>query len=147
MAKKPKAFIEKLLPILLGGSIIMAFVIGILWEKVSSLQKGGAKTATTAGTQQTTPQAQQQPQQVTVTLDQIKGLFGQNLIKFGDANRKVLFVSIEDPSCPYCHIASGMDPELNAQAGDRFKLVSDGGTYVAPVPEFTLQVMVMVKWE
>jgi protein-disulfide isomerase len=134
MAKKPKGFVEKLLPILLGGAILMAFIIGILWEKVSSLEKGGAKTAATAATQETTPQAQQ-PQQVAVSLDQIKGLFSQDVIKFGDANKKVLFTIIEDPSCPYCHIASGLDPELNTQAGDRFKLVSDGGTYVAPVPE------------
>jgi protein-disulfide isomerase len=137
MPKAPKSIIEKLFPVLLGGAIIMSFVIGILWEKVSGLEKGGTtKTTDTTGTQQqAAQQAAQQPTQAPVSLDQIKKLFGQDLVKFGDDKRKVLFVEIEDPSCPYCHVAAGKDPELNAQIGDRFKLVADGGTYVAPVPE------------
>jgi protein-disulfide isomerase len=136
MAKAPKGIIEKLLPILLGGAIVMSFVIGILWEKVSSLEKRGTtKMTATTGTPQAAQQAAQQPTQITVSLDQIKKLFGMDLIKFGDDKRKVLFVEIEDPSCPYCHVAGGKDSQLNAQIGDRFKMVADGGTYVAPVPE------------
>ena len=134
MAKAPKGIIEKLFPVLLGGAIVMSFVIGILWEKVSGLEKGKSTQATTTGTQQAAQQ-QVQPTQTLVSLDQVKKLFGQDLIKFGDDKRKVLFVEIEDPSCPYCHVAAGKDPELNAQIGDRFKLISDGGTYAAPVPE------------
>src|SRR3990170_692084 len=135
MAKRlPKGYIEKLFPILLGGSIVMAFVLGIMWEKVNSLEKGGiTPTTTTAGT--TPANAQQQPAQVQVSSDQIKKLFSQDLIKFGDDKRKLLAVAVEDPSCPYCHIATGLNSDLNKQAGDRFKLVADGGTYVAPVPE------------
>ena len=124
--------LEKLVPVLLVASIVLAFVVGILWQKVSSLEKGG--TAPTAGTTTQNPQANQ-PQQPNVTLDQIKGLFSKDLIKFGDAGSKVLFVEVADPSCPYCHVAAGRDPELNREVGDRFRLVSDGGTYVAPVPE------------
>jgi len=118
-------------------SFIMAFVIGILWEKVSSLEKGGGGSTTPSTSTDNTQQAQPQAQagQVAVTQDQIKKLFSQDLIKFGDDKKKVLFVAVEDPSCPYCHIASGLNPELNNQSGDRFKLVSEGGTYVAPVPE------------
>lgn len=131
--KVEKGIFEKLGPIFIVLSIVMAFVIGILWEKVSSLEGGGSKTASTAAP--TTAATAQQPAQVQVTMDQIKKLFGENIIKFGDANKKLLLVSVEDPSCPYCHIASGLDSQLNNQAGDRFKLVADGGTYVAPVPE------------
>ena len=54
MVKAPKGFIEKLFPILLGGAIIMSFVIGILWEKVSGLEKGGTANTATPGTQQAT---------------------------------------------------------------------------------------------
>lgn len=72
---------------------------------------------------------------VTVTADQIKSLYGlSNGIKFGDSSKKVTFVEFSDPSCPYCHIAAGKNPELNKSAG--FTLVADGGTYTAPVPEF-----------
>ena len=40
-----------------------------------------------------------------------------------------------DPSCPYCHVAAGKNGELNKQVGDRFTLIADGGSYIAPVPE------------
>lgn len=110
--------------------IVLAFVVGVLWQKVETLQKGGTTTTTqTAGT--TTAAATPAP---TIALATIKDLFNKNLIKFGDASKKVLFVEIADPSCPYCHIAGGLNPDLNNQS-PQFKLVKDGGTYVAPVPE------------
>jgi len=132
--KDQKSGFERFIPILLTISIIMAFAIGVLWEKVSNLEGGSGKTTTAAPTAAAQAQAQQ-PAQVQVTQDQIKKLFGMDLLKFGDDSKKILFVDIEDPSCPYCHIASGKNSELNSQAGDRFKLVADGGTYVAPVSE------------
>ena len=132
MAVKNQGLLERFVPILLIASIALAFFVGVLWQKVSNLESGnvtGTQTAAenTAGTQQ---QAVDKPN---VTIEQIKDLFNKDIIKFGDADRRVLFVEIADPSCPYCHIAAGKNPELNAQAGDRFKLVSDGGTYMAPV--------------
>ncbi len=72
---------------------------------------------------------------VTVSLDQVKGLVKEGNIVFGKADSKVIFVEFSDPSCPYCHVAGGKDAELNKQMGDQFKLVADGGTYVAPVVE------------
>ena len=132
MAKLDKsALFEKLIPVLLLATIGLSFFVGTLWQKVQNLEKGGvAGTTTTAGTQQ---QAQQAAPKA--TLEQIKNVWSKNVIKFGDANSKVLFVEIGDPSCPYCHVAAGKDPELNAQVGDKFKLVADGGSYVAPVIE------------
>jgi len=95
---------------------------------VAEAVKGLNLTAGT-GTPTTTPAP-------TVTIDQIKSLFtASDSIKFGDANRKVLFVEFSDPSCPYCHIAGGKNPELNKDAGSTFLLVKDGGTYLAPVEE------------
>lgn len=106
--------------------VVAAFFIGNLTAKVQMLQKGTATTP--AATTQTAPSAP------SVSIDSIKALFGKDLIKFGDAKRKVLFVEVADPSCPFCHIAGGDDPELNATSA-QFKMVSQGGTYVAPVPE------------
>ena len=118
---------EKIAPVLLVLSIGLAFAVGILWEKVSSLEKGGAGTTTTQA---------QQPAGPTISLDTIKGLFSKDLVKFGDANRKVLFVEVGDPSCPFCHAASGENHTIySSLGGTNFKLIADGGTYDAPVTE------------
>lgn len=120
---------EKLVPILLVLSIGLAFTVGILWEKVSSLEKGG--TGTNTGNNQA-----QQPAGPSVSLDTIKGVFSKDVVKFGDANRKVLFVEVGDPSCPFCHAASGENHTIyKSLGGTNFQLVTDGGSYVAPVTE------------
>lgn len=113
--------------VLVAALVVASFFIGKLTTQVQYLQKG-APTPTGA--------AQQQQAAPTVTLSTIKGLFSKNIIKFGDANKKLLLVEVVDPSCPFCHIASGKDPELNQSAGAQFRLVSQGGSYVAPVEEF-----------
>lgn len=128
MEQKTPGGSNKILVILL---IAAAFVIGSLWQKNQKLETT-AKVQPTAAPQVA---GQQAPQQPAVTMDQIKGLFSKDYITFGDANRKVLFVEFSDPSCPYCHVAAGKNPELNAQVGDRFKLDTDGGTYIPPVRE------------
>lgn len=120
---------EKITPVLLVATIALAFIVGMLWEKVRVLEKGGTTYQATTAVASSAPAA---VATTSVTLDQVKGLFGKDLIKFGDANKKVLFVEIADPSCPYCHIAGGHDPE---QATGQFKYVSAGGTYAPPVPE------------
>jgi len=117
-----------LVPVLVILAIGLAFFSGTLWQKVKNLEKGAA-----AGT--TPTQGEAQPQKPTVTLDTIKGLFDKDLVKIGDKNKKVIFVEISDPSCPYCHVAAGLNPTLNTQIGAQFKLVKNGGTYVAPVVE------------
>lgn len=83
-----------------------------------------------------TPQAAQpNPTQTKVDISQIKSLFNNKNITFGDENRKLLFVEVADPSCPYCHIAGGKNPELNKSVGTQFVLQQDGGSYIAPIPE------------
>ena len=120
---------NKFLVILL---IAAAFVIGSLWQKnqkLESIVKQPAPPSPTVGTQQA------QPQKKEITLDKIKALFTKDYIAFGDANRNVLFVEFADPSCPYCHVAAGTNPELNDQIGAQFKLDTQGGAYVPPVRE------------
>lgn len=107
--------------------IAISFFTGFLFFKVQNLEKGGGTAQQLAQQQQ-----QQQPPVVKVKLDQIKKLFTKDSISFGDANRKVLFVEISDPSCPYCHVADGLDSA--AIPGDQFKYVSEGGKYNPPVP-------------
>jgi protein-disulfide isomerase len=122
---------KKALPIVIVLLAIAAFLAGRYsnnFELVNKAQK------TTDNNPQATTTPAPKPA-ATVTLDQVKALFKEGNIFFGDANKKVLFVEVSDPSCPYCQVAAGKNPTLNAQIGPQFKLVSDGGTYVAPVPE------------
>ncbi len=126
---KPQKNLQQVfISILVIAAIGLAFFSGTLWQKVKNLEKGG-------GTTTAQPTANAQP---AVSLNTIKGLFDKDLVKFGDKDRKVIFVEISDPSCPYCQVAAGLNPTLNRQVdstNNRFKLVSDGGTYLAPVPE------------
>lgn len=128
--------IEKFLmpgAIFLSALVLSASLFFGLNNIATAVKNGGTGTAATTTTTPTTTGTTTGA--VTVTADQIKGLYSlSNGIKFGDTSKKVTFVEFSDPSCPYCHIAGGNNPELNKSAG--FTLVADGGTYVAPVPEF-----------
>jgi protein-disulfide isomerase len=127
LSSEKTSIFEKLVPALLVITIGLSFLVGILWQKVENLGKSGS--ANTAGVQQ---QAQQ-PRKV--DLSQIKDLFNKDVVKMGSADSKLTFVEISDPSCPYCHVAGGLNPSLNNQIGPQFKLTTEGGSYVAPVPE------------
>lgn len=125
-----RSLLERFIPLILVLTVVLAFFVGFLWQKVLTLEKS-AKTGSPA-TANTTPP----PSQPTVSMDKIKALFAnKDLMSFGDANRKVLFVEVADPSCPYCHAAAGLSPKVNSQLGSQFTLSTQGGTYVAPVPE------------
>ena len=109
---------EKFVPLLSIAVIALVFVVGVMWQKINNLEKGVKGTTT----------QQAQATNVPVKLDQIKELFSKDLIKFGDANAKVLFVEVSDPSCPYCHIAAGTNKEL-------IKQYYKDQEYLAPEPE------------
>lgn len=108
----------------------VSFFSGYLLMKTTSLQK----SLVDAKAQQGAPAAGQQQAPVTkVSIDKVKPLFADGFIHFGDNKNKVLIVEITDPSCPFCHIAAGQNPELSKQAN--FQYISDGGQYNPPVPE------------
>jgi protein-disulfide isomerase len=121
--KSSKSLKQFLVPALVVVSVGLAFFSGTLWQKVKNLEKGTGAAVTTGTKATAEPSA---------NLDTIKGLFGKDLIKFGNADAKLLIVEMADPSCPYCHVADGYNPELAASVGDRFKYVSQGGSYVPP---------------
>jgi len=110
--------------------VVGAYMVGVYKTKVEYLEKAGSATT---GTQQAVPQpAAKQP----IDMGKIEELMKDksNLV-FGKDSAKIKFVEFSDPSCPYCHIASGLDPELNNQVGAQFKMVADGGSYVPPEVE------------
>lgn len=71
----------------------------------------------------------------TALLKTAQGVLAMDVVKFGDASRPLVIVEVTDPSCPYCHVAGGHNPEIAAQIDARFKYVSEGGSYQPPVPE------------
>lgn len=120
----------------------VAILTGCLIIALSILVSGGVikinpkLTGVQAVAPSASPDAQPTaPQRPTVTLDQIKDAFNKSIVKFGDSNSKLVVIEVADPSCPYCQVAAGKNPELNKQVGSQFTLVSDGGSYIAPVPE------------
>jgi len=119
--------------ILFVGLMLMAAIGfgGYMYGKVANLEKA----VTTATAQPAGQQQAAQPTAPTVTIEQLKGLFGNGNITFGNKDSKLIFVEFSDPSCPYCHVAGGKNGPLNKQVGTQFILKADGGTYVAPVPE------------
>lgn len=120
----------------MGLLVVTSLMAGYGWAKTGGAKVLGTTTSPTAAPQvQQQAQQQQQPAQPQVSLETIKGLFSKDLVKFGKGDKKLLMVEVSDPSCPYCHIAGGINTEIGAQAGPRFTLTSQGGTYVAPLPE------------
>ena len=121
-SKSVKGIRQYFVPILVVVAIGLAFFSGTMWQRVKNLEAGSNVENTTAQAPNAAPAA--------ASLEDIKGVFDKDVIKIGDANRKVLFVEMADPSCPYCHIAGGFNPELSASADvqtNRFVYVSDGG--------------------
>ena len=128
---KPSTFLSTPVAILLSS-----FIISIAVLIHGGIIKIGGVTTTPTQTAALPAQAQPAaPQAPKVTLDTIKALFTDKNLVSGNKNAKNLLVEVADPSCPYCHIAGGHNPELNKQVGTQFTLVADGGTYIAPVPE------------
>lgn len=118
-------------PLLVICLVVASFFLGSYYTKSQLLEKGQLAAPQVPQA----PQQAQQPPKVQVSQDQIKALFISKNITFGDKNSKTLLVEVADPSCPYCHVAAGHNPELSKQIGPQFTLESDGGTYIAPVPE------------
>lgn len=115
------------------GSVLL--VVSTIVALVGTSGYFYGKNSKFLGTTVTAPTAVQEPTKPVVTMDQIKELFNDKNIAFGDKNSKVLFVEFSDPSCPYCHVAGGKNGALNKKMGTQFVLKADGGSYVAPVPE------------
>jgi len=118
--------------VVIAFAIVGIFYLGFITKKVATLEK--TVSTLKVGGADTTGNTAQPSAKPTVSLDQVKNAFNKAMIKFGDDGKKVVALEISDPSCPFCQIAGGKNKELNNQS-PQFKLVEDGGTYLAPVPE------------
>ena len=118
--------------LVIAGAVLLGCLIiaGMILFTSMQMMKTAGSVAAQAGEQTAQPEAAKP-----VTIDQVKALFTDKNLAFGKKDSKVLFVEFSDPSCPYCHVAAGKNPNLNKQAGAQFTMAKDGGSYLPPVPE------------
>lgn len=114
--------------IIVLGLVVTAFFGGFYFSKSTGTTNNTATATPTTVQGQAVAAAE-------IKIDQVKALFNDKNIVLGNKDSKVLIVEFSDPSCPYCHTASGKNPALNKQMGEQFVLKSDGGSYVAPEEE------------
>ncbi|OGM12090.1 hypothetical protein A2Z22_03290 [Candidatus Woesebacteria bacterium RBG_16_34_12] len=108
MAKIKGSIFEKLTPILVMTSIALAFLVGILWQKVSNLEGGGGVAVKGTTVQPTVqPGAANQPQGPTqgkLSEDQAKKVVkvtSEDHLR-GNKNAKVFLIEYSDYQCPFC---------------------------------------------
>lgn len=106
MALRVKSgLLEKIVPILLVLSIGLAFMVGVLWQKVSNLEKGGT-AAVPAGAGNQIPAAAP-----TVSIDQAGG--AGHLPILGNKDAKVTLIEFADFRCPFCEqFFSQTEPQI-----------------------------------
>lgn len=100
--KLPAGLLERLVPVLLIASIVLAFVVGVLWQKVSQLEGGGVRTTGTATTG--TAQQPQGPTQGKLSEEQVAKIpqvSDEDHIR-GDRNAQVYLIEYSDYECPFC---------------------------------------------
>lgn len=129
MEDRPTPFLTTPVAVLIGATMVTAALL--INGGVIKLNGAQATSTPTAPSQQ----AAAQPTILPITIEQVKNAFSNAQVKFGDSNRKLVVLEIADPSCPYCHVAAGRNPEISKQVGSRFTYASDGGSYIPPVPE------------
>lgn len=98
--------IERFVPILLVVSIGLAFVVGMLWQKVANLEGGGTKVQAVAGagTGNAAPPAAALPSTGLLTADQVAKIptIGDNDRIRGNKDAKVTILEYSDLECPFC---------------------------------------------
>lgn len=94
--------LDRFVPVILLITVALAFLVGVLWQKVTTLEKGGVATGTNqaAGPAGDTTA----PDFGKLTEEQaknVKPVSDSDHIK-GDKNAKVLLIEYSDLECPFC---------------------------------------------
>lgn len=129
MAKKKKG-LENLTPALVVVSVILAFAVGILWQRVDSLENGDTSTSRVAGQQAAAGNAggaaQQQPQQQGPTQGKMEAEGVQNIPQItaedhvrGAENPQVYLIEYSDYECPFCSRFHPTAQQVVDEYGDR----------------------------
>jgi protein-disulfide isomerase len=105
---------EKLTPILLVATVILAFAVGILWQKVSNLE--GGKAADNAQP----ADVGQPPADGKLTEDQVKNIVpvsDEDHIK-GNKDARVILIEYSDLECPFCSTFHATVQQMQDEYGD-----------------------------
>lgn len=104
--------------LIIAGSII--YGSNSIVSKLTGLGTTNTAAVSSAATQVASSAA-------TIDINNVKAAFKSgDMITFGDENRKVLFVEVLDPGCPYCHVSAGLNSLYNASG--QYATVANGGT-------------------
>lgn len=111
--------------------VVGSYFLGFYKAKTEFLEKSANTVAAVAQ-----PAQAAEPAAKPVDLAQVDNLFkDENTIVLGSRDAKIKFVEFSDASCPFCHVAAGLNPQLSKQMNPQFTPVADGGSYVPPVQE------------
>ncbi len=118
-ASKEKVF-ERLTPILLVVTIVLAFVVGILWQKVAYVEKGGAEVA---GTQDLDEGQGAVPEDLGGKLpndkaEEVEKVSDKDHIR-GSKDAKVFIVEYSDLECPFCASFHATGQQVLDEYGDQ----------------------------
>lgn len=125
--KKSDTF-EKLVPVLVFLSVILAFAVGILWQKVSNLEGGGAvkiPTAQAPSDAGANQPAVAGPTQGKLTADQVAKIpevtSADHIL--GSADAPIKLIEYSDFQCPYCSRFHPTTQQVLEEYGDQVVLI------------------------
>lgn len=95
----PIPSLKNIAPILLVLSVLLAFFVGVLWQKVQNLQSG-TSVSSSATTKGNTVGAQASSPSFG-SADQVEKLKSDDHVR-GDRNARVLLIEYSDLECPFC---------------------------------------------
>ncbi len=127
--KMPENLLERLVPVLLFASIALAFVVGILWQKVNSLESGGSvagtETAQGAGTNN-----QQAPDTEGPTTGKLPEEQAGKVPEVaegdhvrGNRNAQAFVIAYSDFECPFCSRFHPTTNQILEEYGDKVAIV------------------------
>jgi protein-disulfide isomerase len=115
--------VDRLLPGLLVVIVIMAFGMGVMWNKLQLLEKGGSLVANNQAAGNNAPAAAPEPNP-TITDKQFKELIDKgDSPMLGNKNAKVTIVEFSDFQCPFCkQFADATFPQIKKDYIDTGKV-------------------------